>query len=232
MWRHDLHPTAIIWDLDGTLIESAPDLATALNTLLNEQGHLGHPLEQVRPMIGGGVATLIERGFRAAGAPLNNSARNALVPRFMEIYTGCCTQTTALRPGARDALLCFYNAGILQGLCTNKPRVVTERILITLDIIGFFESIVGGDSTTELKPHPRPLLTCLRELGVTAEQAIMIGDSDVDVCTARAANVPVILVSDGSAGTGADIPEADRVVASLAEIPGAVLPHGPLRHRA
>jgi phosphoglycolate phosphatase len=97
------HPTAIVWDLDGTLVESAPDLATALNTLLNEYDQLGHPIARVRPMIGGGVTKLIERGFRAAGAPLDQAACEALTPRFMEIYTACATQHTHLVPHGGDS---------------------------------------------------------------------------------------------------------------------------------
>ncbi len=111
------HPAAIIWDLDGTLVESAPDLATALGTLLNEQGQHGHPVEKVRTMIGDGVAKLIERGFRAAGAPLDAVAIDALVPRFMEIYTACATQSTHLVPErarrARTFLPCRGEAGIV-----------------------------------------------------------------------------------------------------------------------
>jgi len=153
MSQPELHPEAIVWDLDGTLIESAPDLATALNTLLNEQGQHGHPVDSVRPMIGAGVAKLIERGFRAAGAPIDEAGRNALVPRFMEIYTSCATDRTHLIPHAREVLSHFYHAGFRQGLCTNKPHAVTMQILNTLDIAGFFGSIVGGDSTSEKKPR-------------------------------------------------------------------------------
>jgi phosphoglycolate phosphatase len=226
------HPEAIVWDLDGTLVESAPDLATALNTLLNEQGQYGHPVDAVRPMIGGGVALLIERGFRAAGVPLNERERDALVPRFMEIYRDCCTQSTSLVPYARESLLNFYNAGLLQGLCTNKPMEMTLNILNALDIIGFFGSIVAGDTTPEKKPHPLPLLTCLEQLEVRPEQAIMIGDSGADVGAARQAGVQVILVPDGYTGEPATSLGADYVVGSLADVPASILPQSPWRQTA
>ena len=226
------YPTAIVWDLDGTLVESAPDLATALNALLNEQGQQGHTVTNVRPMIGGGVAKLIERGFRASGAPLDEAATDALVPRFMEIYTACATQNTALVPHAREVLNHFYHAGIKQGLCTNKPYSVTQLILSALDISGFFESVIGGDSTSMKKPHPLPLMTCLEELKTLPEDAVMIGDSGADVGAARAAKVQIILVPDGYTGVPAVSLGADYVVGNLADIPISIPPHPPLRQSA
>jgi phosphoglycolate phosphatase len=226
------YPAAIVWDLDGTLVESAPDLATALNALLNEQGQQGHTVINVRPMIGGGVARLIERGFRASGAPLDEAARDALVPRFMEIYTACATQSTALVPHAREVLNHFYHAGIKQGLCTNKPISVTQLILDALDISGFFESVIGGDSTATKKPHPLPLMTCLEELETLPEDAVMIGDSGADVGAARAAKVQIILVPDGYTGVPAVSLGADYVVGNLADIPNSIPPHPPLRQSA
>ena len=226
------YPAAIVWDLDGTLVESAPDLATALNALLNEQDQHTHSVDSVRPMIGGGVAKLIERGFRAAGDPLDETARDELVPRFMELYMACATESTHLVPHAWDVLTHFYHAGVKQGLCTNKPIAVTRLILGALDITGFFSSIIGGDSTNSRKPHPLPLLTCLEELEVRPEDALMVGDSGADVGAARAAGVPVILVPDGYTGVPAVSLGADYVVGNLSDIPGSIQPHPPLQQSA
>jgi phosphoglycolate phosphatase len=126
----------------------------------------------------------------------------------------------------------FYNAGVSQGLCTNKPVAVTRLILNDLDISGFFTSVIGGDSTPQRKPHPLPLLTCLKEMGSRAEDAVMVGDSGADVGAARAAGVPVILVPDGYTGVPAVSLGADYVVARLADIPGSIPPHPPLRQSA
>lgn len=219
-----LHPVGIVWDLDGTLAESAPDLATALNVLLLEQGQHGHTVDKVRPMVGAGVAKLIERGFRAAGSPLSDAERDRLVPRFMAIYTECATDSTHLVPHAREVLEHFYHSGVRQGLCTNKPSGVTGQILSSLDIAGFFGSVIGGDSTSAKKPDPAPLLACLDELGVRPQDAVMIGDSGADVGAARAAGVPVILVPDGYTGVPATSLGADYVVRSLAEIPACIFP--------
>lgn len=226
------YPSAIIWDLDGTLVDSAADLALALNTLLNEQGQLGHTVDKVRPMIGGGVGKLIERGFCAADAPLDQEAVDKLVPRFMDIYSECATRSTNLVPNAREVLDHFYHAGIKQGLCTNKPVAVTQLIVNALDIQGYFTSIIGGDSTPMKKPHPMPLLACLEELQARPEDAIMIGDSGADVGAARAAHVPVILVPDGYTGVPVASLGADYVVGSLRDIPASLPPHPPLRRSA
>lgn len=223
---------AIVWDLDGTLVDSAPDLAKALNTLLIERGHNSHPVDRVRTMIGGGVPKLIERGFRAAGSPLDEAELDALVPRFMELYTACATDTTALVPHARDVLEYFYNAGVRQGLCTNKPAGVTQQILNALDISGYFASVIGGDSTESRKPHPLPLLTCLREMQARPEDAVMIGDSGADVGAARAAGVPVILVPDGYTGGPAVSLGADYVVGNIADIPRSMPPNRRLKQSA
>lgn len=215
-------PGAIVWDLDGTLIDSAPDIATALNALLNEHGQHGHAVEYVRPMIGAGVVKLIERGFRAADAPLDESACEELVPRFVELYAAHATDRTRLEPDAREVLSYLYDAGARQAICTNKPYDLTVQILNGLDIVGFFEVVVGGDSTAEKKPHPLPLLTCLEELGVTPGDVVMIGDSGADVGSAKAAGVPVILVPDGYTGVPAVSLGADYVVRNLAEIPACL----------
>ena len=212
------YPAAIVWDLDGTLAESAPDLTTALNTVLEENAHTGHDLAAVRNMIGGGVPKLIERGFRASGAPLDPHAVDALVPRFMEIYSACATDNTHLRPQAREALEHFQQAGVIQGLCTNKPISVTRQIVAALGMEAYFGSVIGGDSTKCRKPDPLPLQTCLEQLGVSAANAVMIGDSGADVGAARSAGVRIILVPDGYTSAPAETLGANYVLRDLSEL--------------
>jgi len=212
-------PRAIIWDLDGTLIESAPDIATALNTVLNEHDLNSHTIPQVRTMIGGGVAKLIEHAFHSCRAKLDATGAEALVPDFMKIYANCATDKTTLSPAAEHVLSYFYNAGVQQGLCTNKPEDVTQKILHSLDIHGFFSSIIGGDSTAQKKPHPLPLQTVMEQLGVTPRECIMVGDSSADVGAARAAGVPVVLVPDGYTGVPAKSLGADFVLKDLSTLP-------------
>ena len=212
-------PRAIIWDLDGTLIDSAPDLATALNTVLIEQGQNSLTIAQVRNMVGGGVVKLIERAFRGSRVELDAEGIETLVPGFMEIYTSCATDKTTLSPAAGRVLNYFSRAGVQQGLCTNKPEAVTKKILRALGIHGFFSSIIGGDSTAQKKPHPLPLQTVMEQLGVAPQESIMVGDSGADVGAARAAGVPVVLVPDGYTSVPAESLGADFVLNKLSALP-------------
>ncbi len=229
---HTTWPRAIIWDLDGTLIDSAPDLTTALNAVLYQQGHNSHTIPQVRTMIGGGVAKLIERALRGSRVELDAEGAEALVPYFMEIYTQCATDKTTLSPAAGGVLNYFYNAGIEQGLCTNKPENVTHKILHSLDIHGFFSSIIGGDSTARKKPHPLPLQTAMEQLGAAPHECIMVGDSGADVGAARAAGVPVVLVPDGYTGVPTESLGADFVLNDLSALPAEINRFHPVRKSA
>jgi len=225
-------PGAIIWDLDGTLIDSAPDLATALNTVLNDQGLNSLTIPQVRTMIGAGVAKLIERAFRGSRVKLDAAGVEALMPGFMEIYSNCATDTTTVSPATRRVLNYFYKAGVLQGLCTNKPEAVTRKILHALDMHCFFSSVIGGDSTAQRKPHPLPLQTVMEQLGVTPDECIMVGDSGADVGAARAAGVPVALVPDGYTGVPVESLGADFVLNGLSTLPAEINSFRPVQKSA
>lgn len=216
------YPAAIVWDLDGTLVESAPDLATALNSVLRDHGQSTHDVDSVRLMIGGGVPKLIERGFRASNAPLNDEELQLIVPQFMEIYSACATNNTYLVEHARVVLEQLQKEGLKQGLCTNKPISVTRKIVADLDIERYFTGIVGGDSTKARKPDPLPLCTCIEEMGVMREDTVMVGDSGADVGAAKAAGIPVIVVPDGYTGVPADKLGADRVLDDLRGVPAAL----------
>jgi phosphoglycolate phosphatase len=225
-------PRAIIWDLDGTLIDSAPDLATALNTVLNEQGLNSLTIPQVRMMVGGGVAKLIERAFRGSRVEVDAEAAEALAPGFMKIYTNCATDKTALLPAVGRVLNYFYNVGVQQGLCTNKPEAVTIKILHALDIHSFFSSVIGGDSTAHKKPHPLPLQTVMEQLGVPSHECIMVGDSGADVGAAHAAGIPIVLVPDGYIGVPAESLGADFVLKSLSVLPDEINRFRPVQKSA
>ncbi len=213
------YPAAIIWDLDGTLIDSVPDLAQALNTLLREHGFAGLEDHQVRTMIGGGVAKLIERGFRAAGVVVRGPQLQDMIPRFMLIYFACATNKTRLYPDAASVLQHFSNAGVRLGVCTNKPWNISMQILSRLTIARYFDAVIGGDTTTAKKPDPLPLQSCLEALDVTAQESMMIGDSEIDVVTARALNMPVGVVSYGYAPRPAKALDADFVIDKLSSLP-------------
>jgi len=223
-------PEAVILDLDGTLVDSAPDLADAANALLARHGLPPLDPATVRGFIGEGVGRLVERSFAHQGRPLEPAALEAATVAFLAIYGEAPARHTRPYPGVAAALQELTRAGIRLGVCTNKPEAISRRILETLDLARFFAAIIGGDSGPERKPHPRPLLAALEKLNARPETSLLVGDSATDLATGRAAGVPVILVEGGYSATPVDELGADAVIASLEElIPRRTVLPGPLR---
>ena len=212
-------PEAVVWELDGTLIDSAPDLCRALNTVLVESNCAALEVEIVRTMIGNGVPKLVERGFKAVGENLSDEELHARVEKFMVIYSANPTAHTRLYPGVTEALETLAAAGVKQGLCTNKPEAVTRSILRQLNIDQYFSAVVGGDTTVARKPDPMPLQFCIDTMEATCDRTIMIGDSAVDAGSARAVGISIGLVAHGYRHTDlADI-DADFMVEDIASVP-------------
>ena len=212
-------PEAVVWDLDGTLIDSAPDLCLALNSVLAESGHETLEVEAVRPMIGNGVAKLVERGFAAVGRQLSDKELDAKVRTFMAHYSANPTAHTRLYPGVADTLQSLATAGVKQGLCTNKPEGVTRSILQALNIDQHFSAVVGGDTTDARKPDPTPLQFCIDTMGADIGGTVMIGDSAVDAGSARAVGIPIGLVGHGYRHTDLASIDADFVIEDIAAVP-------------
>jgi len=213
---------AVVWDLDGTLVDSAPDLSTALNNVLDKRGFAGHSLETVRGMIGHGVPKLVERGFNAIGIRLEPAQLDELVSLFREEYAACATDLSRPYPQVVGALEKIYKLNIPMGVCTNKPEALSRQILAGLGLSGYFNSVVGGDTTSTLKPHPQPLLTCLRELATEPASSLMIGDSTVDVGAARAAGVCVAVVPWGYRSIPVEDLGADFIIRDLTSLPDLI----------
>ena len=173
-------------------------------------------------MIGNGVAKLIERGFAESGSPIVESDVQSLVPEFMSIYTARATQLTQIYPGVRHALQTFQDAGVRQAICTNKPEAVSKSILYDLELDGFFEVVVGGDSLEQRKPHPLPLHSCLGVLDASSSSSLLVGDSPVDVATARAVGMTVGIVTRGYARQPVETLGADFLITDLAMLPDLV----------
>ncbi len=190
-------PRAVIFDLDGTLIDSAPDLADSLNTVLRSEGLEEQTLAAVKTMVGAGARVLMQRGFAANGKALSEQEAERLMPVFLADYRARATKRTRFMPGAERLLAELAAAGIGLGLCTNKPEDITRQILEDFSVSSLFGSIVGGDTTPAKKPDPRPLLHALDELGCPAEEAVMVGDSAADAGAARAAGTGLALVTFG-----------------------------------
>lgn len=212
-------PAAVLFDLDGTLANSLPDLAGALNDLLDEQGWRQCTRQEVRLMVGGGVPKLIERALRMLGEEVDENRSADLISRFMELYRPRAARLTTLNPGAMELLQVFSDAGVGLGVCTNKPEAVTREVLKALGVLDMMGTVIGGDSTPAKKPDARPVLAALDELGCAPASGLLIGDSPADAGAARAAGVAVILVSFGYSQTPVREIDADGLVDSFGEIP-------------
>ena len=215
-------PTAIIWDLDGTLVDSAPDLASALNVVLSKRGFFALTTDEVRTMIGNGVPKLVERGFNAVGVRPDEAQLEALVAMFTEEYRACATDNTHPYPGIVEVLEEINGMNIPMGICTNKPEAFTRQILEALGLSGFFSSVVGGDTTSARKPDPEPVLACLRGLVAEPAFSLMIGDSVHDVRAARAAGVTVGVVPWGYRAAPVETLGADFVLHDPAGLPAMI----------
>jgi phosphoglycolate phosphatase len=188
---------AIVFDLDGTLADTAPDLAGAMNAVLRDAGRAELLVSHVRNMVGRGARLLIETGFKATGTPVEGPALDFMMTQFLDHYRDNIATTSRLFPGAREAVARLSTTGCKLGICTNKPIGLTELLLAKLDFRAPFGSVRGADSAAYRKPDPRHLFDVIDELGAKHSHAVLIGDSETDAKTAKAAGIPVILVSFG-----------------------------------
>jgi phosphoglycolate phosphatase len=210
---------AVVFDLDGTLIDSAPDLASALNRLLAREGLGPVALAQVQTMIGDGVAKLVERGFAVRGRNLSAGELGDLARRYVADYEPNSAVETRPFPGAREALGELRAAGLALGVCTNKPEAATRAILAAFGMDPFIAAVVGGDTLPGArKPDPATLRETLARLGAGAGQAIAVGDSPNDVAAARAAGVPIVAVSFGYSRVPPAELGADRLIGRFADL--------------
>ena len=204
----DLSPLAgatIAFDLDGTLVDSAPDLVGTLNVLLEQEGIAPLPLAQARPFIGRGAKWLLERGFTAQGHPVPLDEMPALFDRFIAHYSVHCADLTRPFPGVVACLTQLKAHGARLAVCTNKLTSLSNPILEALDLAKFFDAVIGADLAPAPKPDPRHLITTIAAAGGDLSRAVMVGDAATDAGAARAAGVPLVLVSFGYT----EIPAAD-----------------------
>lgn len=214
---------AVVFDLDGTLVDSAADIAFSLNVFLAEIGRSTLPLEAVTGMIGEGARTLIARALAATGAVPSADEVQALTRRFLDLYEAAAADRTTAYPGVASTLRHLQASGLRLGLCTNKPERATRLLLAALELDPLFDVVVGGDTLAGvLKPDPRPLLHALDALGATAEQAVMVGDSLIDVASARAAGLRVLIRRGGYARGPAEDLGADGIFEAFSDLPQAI----------
>lgn len=215
-------PRAILFDLDGTLIDSAPDLQASVNILLMRHGLRPLPLPDVVSMIGNGVKKLVERAFIAVGQPLETDELEREYEAMIGIYADHLTVHTVLMPGVREVLDELRAKDILMAVVTNKPQMPTEAILDHFGLSSVLGAAIGGDAGVEKKPAPGIVFAALERLGVALEDAVMVGDSLADVGCARAAGIPVVAVRGGYTSVPVDEIGADVVIGSLADLPATL----------
>lgn len=190
-------PETIVFDLDGTLVDTAPDLTAALNAVMRGAGRPEVPLADVRHMVGRGAIYLIERAMEATGAPASAEAMPALFNQFIAHYDANIAVASRPFESMESVAKSLSQRGHKLGICTNKPEALTLKLIGELGLTELFPVILGADSRPYRKPDPRHLFDTIAGLGGNPSNAVLIGDSETDVKTARAANVPVIVVSFG-----------------------------------
>jgi len=217
-----LDGATIAFDLDGTLVDTAPDLIGSLNVVLGERRLPALPTEAARALVGRGARALIERGFASAGEPLDEAETPSLVARFIEVYRSRIASESRPYPGMEAALGDLAAAGAILAVCTNKPTGLSNLLLETLGLRARFRAVVGADSAPKPKPDASHLLMAIRDAGGDAARALMVGDSKTDADAARAAGAPCILFPFGYTDVPVETLGVELVVQTWAELPAAV----------
>ena len=211
----------LVFDLDGTLAETAPDLMKALNYVLAGEGVPALPLAAARRLLGAGGRALIKRGFAEHHRTLDAATLEKLFAKFLAYYNDHIADETRLMPGVAECLDRSAKAGWRLAVCTNKLEHSTRLLLGELGVLDRFAFVCGQDTVGVGKPDPKPLIEAIRRAGGDVKRAVMVGDSHVDVEIARAAGAPVVLVDFGYTDKPAAELGADRVIASFDALPAA-----------
>lgn len=210
---------SVIFDLDGTLIDSAPDIHASANTVFTALGQPPFTRAEVQGFVGRGAPNLVARLCKSRGLPHEGPEFDRVLARFLEVYEGA-QALTVLYPGTRAALEALQAAGCKLGLCTNKPLAPTLAVLRHFGLENLFAAVIGGDSLAVKKPDPAPLLETLKRMG--GGPAIFVGDSEVDAETAQNAGLPFLLFTEGYRKTPVEALPHDAAFAHHDALPGLV----------
>ena len=212
----------IVFDLDGTLVDTAPDLISTLNFVLASERLPPVAYDDARRMIGGGTRRMIERALIAQGRNVPGAELDRMFRIFIDHYGAHIADRSRPFPHLESVLQRFGGEGCRLAVCTNKLEWLSRRLLDALNLSRYFAAICGQDTFGIQKPDPQMLRLTIRRVGGEVQRAIMIGDSMTDVRTARAANVPVIAVDFGYSEVTPAALDADRLISSYTELPQAI----------
>ena len=192
-----MRDVTVAFDLDGTLVETAPDLIAATNHVLNRAGLAPMAPEILRPAISYGALAMITKGFAQHGVTLSRADAEAELEQFLAYYTANIAATSHAYPGLEAALDHLAAQGARLAVCTNKRAGMSEQLLSDLRLRPRFAALAGRDTFPVCKPHPDHLIGAIRMAGGDPSRAIMVGDSNVDIATAKAAGIPIVAVTFG-----------------------------------
>jgi phosphoglycolate phosphatase len=212
----------LVFDLDGTLADTAGDLVAALNVILAREGLAGIAVADARAMVGGGARALIQRGLLANGIKLSETRVDEMLAGFLAYYEAHVADETVLFPGVARALDRFEAAGFAFAVCTNKTEYPSILLLTALGVAGRFRAICGKDTFAVCKPDGEALLRTIARAGGDRGRAAMVGDSKMDIDTARNAGIPIVAVNFGYTSEPIDSFKPDRVIGHYDELWGAV----------
>ncbi len=213
---------ALVFDLDGTLIDSAPDVCASVNRALAAGGRRPLTLAETKQLVGQGGRVLVERALGLTGNPGTADEVESVLAAFLAHYAAHPVDNTEPFPGALDALHRFQDAGVALGLCTNKPRATTGPVLDALGLTRFFDVVSCGDQVPHRKPDGRHVLHVVEALAATRETSAMIGDSENDVAAAIDAGVRSVAVTFGYAHLPHAELGADALIDRFDELPAAL----------
>jgi phosphoglycolate phosphatase len=205
-------PDAIVFDLDGTLIDSVPEVAAALNHVLADFGRRQLSVNETLGMVGEGAVATLEHAFIATGAALDDGQIPKIMATYLAAYKDARGANTIIYPGVRPVLEQLRSAGVAMSICTNKPAATTTTTLEGLGLLEFFPRIVCPDDTLYRKPDGRHVLDCLDLDGKHSARAVLVGDSETDMAAARDAGIGFIAVSYGYSHVPIEDLHADVVI--------------------
>ena len=211
-------PLSVIFDLDGTLVESAPDLAATANELLRRRGRDEVTIDQVRHMVGKGARALMSQAMSVTGEPATAIELDELLREFLRYYGDHIADSSHTFPGAIEAMDQLKEAGCKMAVCTNKFEGLSRKLLESLKIIDYFDDVVGSDTLFVRKPNPGHILGTLERIGGTPENAVMVGDSSNDIDAAKAAGVKSVAVTFGYSDTPTEELGADVVINKFSDL--------------